>query len=181
MNVEAVILAGGLSSRCNTNKLLFEFNRTTIIESVIRSFYGICNRIIVVSGHFHNEISPVLKQYDKVDVIYNKNYQDGMFSSVKTGVSAVTTDRLFITPGDYPLVKESTIKSLLNADSDFVYPTYNGIKGHPILLKNTIIPIILSGEYANLRDCLRSGRQERRPYIVRDTNRSGGYWNIARY
>ncbi len=55
--IEAIILAGGYSSRSNCNKMLLEFEGKPIIMHVIDTFKAVCSRVIVVTGHYHKELS----------------------------------------------------------------------------------------------------------------------------
>mgnify|MGYP000168382856 CR=1 FL=1 len=62
-----------------------------------------------------------------------------MFSSVKLGFSHTTGDRVFITPGDYPLVSCEVYQSMLKDKSDIVIPIYNNLTGHPVLINKVAI------------------------------------------
>ena len=150
MITEAIILAAGLSSRAKTNKMLLTVDGKTIIEDCIESFYDTCSRLILVVGHNYLDIKPVIEKYDKVNIAYNENYLDGMFSSVKEGIRNVKGERFFLTPGDYPLIKKSTIWKMANTDSDIVVPVYRGEKGHPVLIKSKFKEEILKGSFNSL-------------------------------
>lgn len=154
MNTECVILAAGLSSRTGTNKMLLEIKNEPVIEHCISAFYSTCSKIFVVTGCYHEEIAKVLSKYDKIHIIYNEFYRDGMFSSVKAGLKEIKTERFFLTPGDYPLLKKDTINYMLQKDGDFLAPTFGEIQGHPILLKSKLINYILSSKSLSLRECL---------------------------
>lgn len=154
MNAECVILAAGFSSRAGTNKMLLELNKKTIIEHCISAFYSSCSKIFVVTGCYHEEITSALSKYDKIHIIYNEFYKEGMFSSVKSGIREVKAERFFLTPGDYPLVKKDTVNYMLQRNDDFLVPVFRGIQGHPILLKRKLIPRILSSDSISLRECL---------------------------
>lgn len=168
MIIESVVLAAGFSSRCNTNKMMLQMKDKTVIERCIDAFYPTCSKIIVVTGFYHEDISKVLKNYGKVEIIFNQNYEDGMFSSVRKGISSVKGDRIFLTPGDYPFIKHDTIEKLLSIDADLVKPEYNGSLGHPILLNKNLISRILTWPDTNLRDCLLGIN-----YIAKEVNDKG--------
>lgn len=51
------------------------------------------------------------------------------------------------------MIKEDTYKEMIKVKSDILIPTYNGKKGHPILVNSTFInEIITSDDYKSLRD-----------------------------
>lgn len=156
LNVDCVILAAGFSARAGTNKMLLKINKKTIIEHCINAFYEDCSKIIVVTGHYHRDIENILSHYDKVFIKYNHNYKKGMFCSVKTGLEEISSERFFLTPGDYPLLKTATIKHMLKTETHtMTTPVYNGIQGHPVLLNSRLIPSITNSDAESLRDCLK--------------------------
>lgn len=168
MNIECVILSAGLSSRMRKNKMIMEIGGKTIIERCVDTFYNFCSRIIVVTGRYHQDVNTRLTSYSKVQFVYNRNYLEGMFSSVKAGIKHVSAQRFFIIPGDYPLIQHSTINDMINTDECFVAPVYEGEQGHPILLDKLFIPLILNSNNSSLRDCLEGSSEKMTPLCVDD-------------
>ncbi|MEQ8196957.1 MAG: nucleotidyltransferase family protein [Clostridiaceae bacterium] len=157
MSVDGVVLAAGLSSRMGTNKMLLKLGEKTVIERCIESMYDYCSHIIVVGGHYYSETYELLKPYSKVTMVLNKDYHEGMFSSVKEGVRKVRGGRFFLTPGDYPLIKGETCKVMLKCKDDIVIPSYEGKKGHPILIdSNLIFDILNNTDYKTMKDFIHS-------------------------
>ncbi|MFY9612962.1 MAG: nucleotidyltransferase family protein [Tissierellaceae bacterium] len=156
MKIEAIILAAGHSSRFGSNKLILEIEGLTVIERCLLSMYDYCSRIIVVGGHRIEDLYEPLREYPKVDLIYNKDYHLGMFVSVKCGLRALKGDKFFLTPGDYPMIDKSTFGYMLEVSEDIVLPSYRGKNGHPVLLKSHLINEILANESLNsLRDFIK--------------------------
>jgi molybdenum cofactor cytidylyltransferase len=76
-----------------------------------------------------------------------------MYNSVKTGLAYIEGDRFFLTPGDYPAIRETVYENLLNTWGDIIIPTYKGQKGHPILMKSYMAEEILTNSrYSSLRE-----------------------------
>lgn len=144
MNVDAFILAAGYSSRANGFKMEFLVQGKPILQRCIESFYDNCNRIIVVSGFRHEKVKSLTSNYSKVNVIYNEDFDKGMFTSVKKGIKNVYGERFFLTPGDYPFISKEIVQKLLNENNEVIVPSYKGKGGHPILLKNSLIEEILN-------------------------------------
>ncbi len=133
--VTGIILAGGESTRAGTNKMLLEVGGKPIIFHTIDSMRPFVDKIIVVTGKFHDELIQNLKD---VEVVFNKNYKDGMFSSVRAGV-ARAEGNFFILPGDCPCVSKETFKSLLDCDDFSIrVPAYNGRTGHPMYVNRKL-------------------------------------------
>lgn len=153
MKVEGIILAAGLSTRAGTNKLILDIGGKTVIERCIYGMYDLCSKIIVVGGNRIEEIEDILKKYPKVELIYNSDYLDGMFSSVKKGLVNIKEEKFFLIPGDYPVINKAIYKQMLKLDEDIVIPMYKGKKGHPLLMKSYLIEeLIKSKQYNTLRD-----------------------------
>ncbi|MCY6354113.1 nucleotidyltransferase family protein [Clostridium sp. ZS2-4] len=157
MAVEGIILAAGLSSRAKTYKMTLKVGNKTVIETVIDNMLSVCSKITVVGGYKIEKLEPIIQKYENVELVFNENFMEGMFSSVKKGFSCVKEDRFFFTPGDYPLIDDMVYKQLLNNSGEIVIPTYEGRKGHPILIKSSLIKELLEGDkYSNLREFITS-------------------------
>lgn len=153
MGVEGVILAAGLSSRAGSYKMTLDVMGETVIERCVKGMYETCSRIIVVVGYKAEIIKSILDKYSKVELVYNKDYEQGMFSSVKEGFKQVKEDRFFFTPGDYPCIDSDVYRQLLKVSGDIIIPTYNNKKGHPVLIAKKVIDEILrQDDFFNLRD-----------------------------
>lgn len=160
MGVEGVILAAGFSSRAKAYKMTLKIGNKAIIERSIDSVLEFCSRVIVVGGYKFENLIPILSKYEKVQLVYNENFQEGMFSSVKKGFSKVKEERFFFMPGDYPLIDKKVCGKLLNYHGDIIIPTYNERKGHPILIKTSIAKEVLEEDkYENLREFIKVKEQ----------------------
>lgn len=146
---EGIILAGGESRRANTNKLLLQVNGKSIIRHAIDSMKPYVNKIFVVTGKYHDELLPYL--FD-VEVVQNKHYQRGMFSSVLTGVARVHDD-FFIIPGDIAFVSGEVYQALLDGSFSLRVPTYKGKTGHPLFVSKKHINDLLGQDVSsNLKE-----------------------------
>lgn len=155
--VEGVILAAGFSRRAEAYKMTMDLCGKTVIERCIENMYNYCSRIIVVGGYRFDQLVPLANKYQKVKLIYNEDFKEGMFSSVKRGLIELKESRVFITPGDYPAISDVVFKKLLESDKEIAVPVYQGKNGHPILLKSYLIDNILAGSgFLSLRDFVSS-------------------------
>ena len=146
-----IILAGGYSSRAESNKMVLKYKNIEIIRHVIVSMQDYCSKIIVVTGHYHEDTLKVVKDFEKVKVVRNVNYNQGMFNSVKVGVKEIDDD-FFITPGDYPLIMKSTYEKILNAKGILRVPTFNNRRGHPLFISKELIgDLLCESDDSNLK------------------------------
>lgn len=133
-----MILAGGCSTRAKTNKLLLQVDEKPLILHTIDSMKPFVDHLIVVTGKYDQELRPYLKD---VEVIYNKDYELGMFSSVLAGIKNVDSD-VIILPGDMMNISPNTFKSLLNNKGTITIPTYKGQNGHPLFLNKKMCELL---------------------------------------
>ncbi|MBN2695960.1 MAG: NTP transferase domain-containing protein [Bacilli bacterium] len=140
---EGIVLAGGYSSRVKQNKMMLDFNGRPLIWHTVNSMKSVCTRVIIVTGHYHQEIAQYFRDYPEIEIIHNPEYAKGMFTSVKTGVNVVKTD-FFLIPGDYPLVRLSTYKLMKDSPGTVKVATFKGRRGHPIWFDDSAISVILN-------------------------------------
>lgn len=165
MGAEGIILAAGFSSRAGTFKMALGINNKTIIENCVETMRTFCSSVYVVAGYKAYIIEEILKgKYNNVFIINNPLYEGGMFTSVRSGIEHIKEDKFFITPGDYPNIKKSTYEKLMRiydecefqnkkAAEPVIIPSYNGRKGHPILIDSRYKDEILNEKaYNSLRD-----------------------------
>ncbi len=149
-----VILAAGLSFRMGETKALLKFGKETLIGRQIRCFLDAgVKDVFIVTGHDAPKVEAAVKAYP-VKTVYNPDYKEGMFTSVKAGLKAVkrTADAVYLLPVDCPLITPQILEELLKKFSEsgkkIVYPRHKGEKGHPPLFSAELIGEILgfSGE-----------------------------------
>ncbi len=139
---QAVVLAAGLSSRVQTNKLTLMLGQKSVIETLVITLKQYCAKVIVVTGHYRKDVEDLLYGIDGVICVHNEGYATGMFSSVVKGMEYVTEDVL-LTPGDSPFILESTINALLAAEGELRVPVFEGRWGHPLFIGQALIPALL--------------------------------------
>jgi molybdenum cofactor cytidylyltransferase len=169
MEIEAVILAAGYSSRAGAFKMELDLHGKTVIERCVEAMSPFCSRIIVVGGYKIEKLQEILKKYSYVEVIPNHRYDEGMFTSVKAGVRQVRGEKFFFSPGDYPLISREVCRKLLMQKGEIVIPIFQGHKGHPVLFSAKVADELLAmPDSSNLRDFI-----ERRGYQTVTVNDEG--------
>jgi len=146
----AIILAAGEGSRMGRLKQLLPWKNRTIIETVLDNIINsnmIDDEIRLVLGFERKKITEVLKGYKKqgVKFIYNKNYKNGMLSSVREGLKNIpdNTEYFVFTLADKAMISpdiySSVIKEAKKVKADIFLPEYKGNKGHPVILKASMV------------------------------------------
>ena len=135
--ISAIILAAGYSRRMGTLKPTLKLGDRTILERAIGLFRDLgIEDVIVVTGHGAEQTIPIVHDCC-ARAIFNRQFEQGMFSSVQSGVKAVKTASraFFVLPVDIPLVSPQTIEDLLKAyhigKSKIVFPVFLGKERAP--------------------------------------------------
>ena len=137
----AIILAAGASTRMKRQKLLLPFNGKTIIETVVETVASsVGSNIMVVLGSHAEEIKSVIEN-QKVQFCVNENYLNGMLSSAICGFRALPREAkaALVFLGDQPqipqLATDLVIEAWMKSKKGIVMPTFNGRRGHPVLIE----------------------------------------------
>lgn len=73
-------------------------------------------------------------------MVRNPRFEEGMLTSVQAGVAAASPDTewFLVALGDQPSLQPATVERLLHAasegDATILVPSYNGRRGHPLLI-----------------------------------------------
>lgn len=145
----AIIVAAGYSSRMKAFKPLLPLKDSTVIECTVDSFLSAgIEDVVVVIGHNAELIKPILDEKN-IKWVYNSEYDEGMYTSIKVGVEALGShfSGFYMMPADIPFVKPETIRQLGEAfqksEYTLVYPVYEGRRGHPPVISLDIRSAIL--------------------------------------
>jgi molybdenum cofactor cytidylyltransferase len=149
--VTAIVLAGGLSSRMGSSKVLLPWGDRTVIETIVQTLMPFrFDEIVVVTGHKTNDVQKVLKKYP-VRVEYNPAFAIGeMVSSLKTGLRTLSDDvsSCMVVMGDQPQLSTKVVRHLLTTLSEgsnmIIAPRFQQRRGHPILIPSRYWHEILS-------------------------------------
>ncbi|KAB0578843.1 molybdate transport repressor ModE-like protein [Fusobacterium naviforme] len=161
MKVAAVIAAAGLSARMRDFKPLLCLGSSTIIHHTVSALQSAgAEEVIIVTGY---QSAVLMRHLNLPGVIFLKNErfaETDMLASLQLGLAAVSpeADRIFLTPGDIPLVKPETMRKMLAEDAAVVRPLFEGRGGHPLLLRRDAVPAVLDfrGD-GGLKGLLRTG------------------------
>lgn len=162
MHIAAVIPAAGYSSRMGCSKPLLSLGHSTVLGCCIHAFQQKnITEHIVVTGNNADAIAQEATRHGAATA-YNAAFDDGMFSSIRTGVKALSphVSHFFVLPVDIPLVRPETIRHLLHIVQTYtdhiLYPTFHNERGHPPLIPCSLRSEILqhdgSGGLRNLLD-----------------------------
>ena len=117
--IKGILLAAGQSRRLkNENKLIKIFKDKPLIHHALNSVQNSqIKKLIIVLGYQFKEVKKNIKKNKKIIFVHNKNYKNGMSSSIKSGLKKISKkDKGFIIlQSDIPFVKTSDINKIYNS------------------------------------------------------------------
>lgn len=153
----AVVLAAGYSSRMGDFKPLLPVRGVPAVSGLLAALGSAgVDRVVVVTGFEAGRLQPVVEAAG-AQTAYNTRFEEGMFTSIKTGLEAVRklygkVDGVLLMPVDCPLISSDVLEAVLNsvienpADDSFRVPVFEGKKGHPLYIPDCYIDEICSYE-----------------------------------
>lgn len=164
IKITGLILAAGKSGRVGEPKAFLKIGEKTFITEIILKLMSVCNSIVVVFGFDGDNLKKklledeLLKNFsEKIQIVINRNFEAGMFSSLKCGLQQIQeTNFVLIHQVDQPSLPIKFYKEfLIQADEeiDWLQPSFDGKVGHPILISKKLADeILLEDTNTNLRE-----------------------------
>lgn len=194
--ISGILLAAGESSRMKGEfKPLLKWGKRNVIRECVHQLrHSRLDDLYVVLGYREAEVRPHLAGTG-VQFAINRNYRNGMLSSLKTGLASLSrnTDAFLVALVDQPMVTTALIDRLIAAwrtgEKGIVIPTYQGRWGHPVLIGAGFIPGIMQLDEAapeGLRGFLEAHRREvlevpvEMPSILEDIDSPEDYQRLSR-
>jgi molybdenum cofactor cytidylyltransferase len=149
-DVDCLVPAAGRSERMGRWKPAIPFGESTIIQTVVSRALRVCTDVILVTGYRAADLALLFQEIPRVHLVENPDWPLGMFSSIRRGAGHVRTGRFFIMLGDMPWTGPEAYRALLQCtQSDFVYPVFDGKRGHPVLCSARVKDEVLRADPAS--------------------------------
>lgn len=149
MNIAAVVLAAGSSSRLGQPKQLLEFNGEPLLHRAARAALEAgCAPVLVVLGAKAAFCRPAIADLP-VQIVDNKEWKSGLASSVRCGIAALpdTASAAILLTCDQPHVSADLLRQLIAASRDgenMAASQYAGTIGIPALFPRRSFPELLA-------------------------------------
>jgi molybdenum cofactor cytidylyltransferase len=147
--MQNILLAAGLASRSNGEKLFLPWRGETILQHAVRASLTAGLDTIVVTGFKRTEAEMLLASFagTRLVLAFNPDFSSGQGSSTLCGAKYLKDgEDFFISLADMPLIKASHYAWLSKeiGEADALRPVFKGKPGHPVLLKSKFKDVILS-------------------------------------
>jgi molybdenum cofactor cytidylyltransferase len=138
--IAAVLLAAGKSERMGRFKQLLPIDGKTFVEACADNLLAsTAAEVVVVTGHNEAAVRAALADR-RLRMVNNPDYESGMASSIRRGVEsvAIPASGFLIALADQPLIGPDVLNQIISEYEHksplVMIPTYQGRKGHPIVL-----------------------------------------------
>ena len=138
--ISALLLAAGKGERMGRAKQLLTLGGQRMIEAALGNLQkSRVDEIIVVLGFAAAEVRPFVEGKDRVAVVMNPRFEEGMSTSIHEGMRALDTrtSGILIALADQPLIPPEVINRLIEdfatGTQGIVLPVYQDQQGHPVI------------------------------------------------
>jgi molybdenum cofactor cytidylyltransferase len=138
--ISALLLAAGIGERMGAAKQLLPVGGKRMVEASLHNLLASpVDEIVVVLGFAAAEIRPFVEGKERVRVVINPRFQDGMSTSIHAGLKAVAPRcaGILIALADQPFIPPEIINQLIErfaqGEKGIVLPVYAGQQGHPVI------------------------------------------------
>jgi molybdenum cofactor cytidylyltransferase len=150
MSCGIVILAAGSSSRLGRPKQLLQYQGQTLLRRAVDTALATqCGPVVVVLGSGSEQVSKQISG-TSASVRINPNWQNGIGSSIKIGISAIAEtqcDAVMLVLCDQPLVKSHALEELMRKRQATGKPicaaSYSGTFGTPAVFAASLFDELL--------------------------------------
>jgi len=147
--IEGIILAAGKSSRMIQLKPLMEIAGKPFLQHILDALTSANIHVTHTVVGYRSDLI-IEKTKKKTHCVRNEQYNLGQFSSLQTGIKALSPDctAALVCLGDQPQIESTWIETIVQAFKEtnaiIVRPSFQGRSGHPLLLKKSLFDEILS-------------------------------------
>jgi molybdenum cofactor cytidylyltransferase len=147
-----IILAAGASTRMGQPKQLLKYNDANLIQHAIdEALAAGSQKVLIVLGSGAEKISEQINK-KQANILYNKNWEEGMASSIKEGLQqslllSANVDVIILMVCDQPYVNAALLRNLLNqhieSGKPIIASQYKDTLGTPVLFHKSFFPELL--------------------------------------
>ena len=127
-----------------TAKQLLRIDGEAILERTLRNVRASnVSEIILVLGHAADDVQKTIATQG-LKVVINPDYQQGMGTSLRSGLGAVSVaaTAALIVLADQPWISSETLNRLIEGHQEhkpqIIIPMYQGFRGNPVLLDRSV-------------------------------------------
>lgn len=150
MTTTVLLLAAGASARMGQPKMFLTWQGETLLQHAVSAAATVSTPVFVVTGEHSTTIAAAL-QNSAVQLIPNDQWQEGMGTSVATGVTGImqaghTPDAIIIVVCDQPFITGELLQQMIAARGSsgkgIIGCSYDNTIGTPVLFDKKYFPAL---------------------------------------
>lgn len=150
MSTAILLLAAGASSRMGQPKMFLTYKGSSLLQHAVQAATTVSPHCFVVAGALAWEIAIELRD-DPVRVIHHTGWEQGIGSSIATGVTSILNSKLkptniIITVCDQPFIDSTLLQQLIDQKTQggksIVACAYQDTMGTPVLFDQAYFPAL---------------------------------------
>lgn len=165
--IVGIILSAGESKRMGTPKQLLPWGDTIVLQRILdNASASRLEMIHLVLGCRADEIAGRITVPSKTRILVNRDFKDGMGSSVKCGIrnAPPAAEAFMLLLGDQPFIDAKMIDKLIDShhagNHGITIPVYNGRRGHPVIFDSRYRAELLAIGDQGAREVVRRHAEE---------------------
>jgi molybdenum cofactor cytidylyltransferase len=155
MQLDAIVLAAGASSRFNGGKLLAPWRGGVLLNGALAAAFAAPARCVSVVWGADTRVTAAAEAFaarigetGRLRLVHAQRCNEGMAESLKAAVAGLDADSAgaFVFLGDMPRVAPQVTTALaaaLASGASAAAPCFAGRRGHPVLFASTLYPALL--------------------------------------
>ena len=142
--ISSILLAAGKSKRMGgENKLIKKYKNILLINHSINNILNSSiDEVIIVLGYQKEIIEKMVNKNKKIKLVFNKNFESGMASSIKIGLNNISENSkaFFICLADMPFINQNIYNKMIRAinSKEIIVPIHDNQQGNPVLFSINI-------------------------------------------
>ena len=140
MTIGGLILAAGEGRRFGGTKQLAELEGRPLLEHALEAMTGVTPRVVVL-GHAADKVRRGVNMHG-ASVVVCHEWDEGQSASLRAGLAALRQcEAVVVVLGDQPGITAEAVAAIVDAagDEDAVRALYDGVPGHPVLLRRPLL------------------------------------------
>ena len=129
------------------DKALLPLGESTFLGTLIETYLTRLDPVIVVVGYHADAIREKFPRDERVRFVVNQGYDDGMLSSLQTGLREVGGGGALFTLVDHPSLGPETLQIVADRFERegpvALIPRYEGERGHPVAISAEVVAELL--------------------------------------
>lgn len=191
MKTGAIIIASGKKASIDSFQPMIKIGNISAVLRLIKTFQQAgAAPIVLVAGSQSEKLE---KHVSRMGIVYLRDSGDAcheMIDYAKIGIAYLEDKcgQVLVAPVDVPLFTSDTVQRLIRSEALLASPVFNGKRGHPLLISNSLMSFFLQYQgdnglkgAMNVCDCQRTNIDVSDAGVLYDVNSGDDYQELLEH